>query len=39
MLEPYAVPRRVKIVPHIATTPTGKIDRHKIEQILLAEKD
>ncbi len=39
MLEPYAVPRRVKIVPHIATTPTGKIDRQKIEQILLADKD
>lgn len=39
MLEPYAVPRLVKIVPHIATTPTGKIDRHKIEQIFLSEKD
>jgi acyl-coenzyme A synthetase/AMP-(fatty) acid ligase len=35
MLEPYAVPRRIKIVSHIATTPTGKIDRHKIEQIFM----
>ncbi len=39
MLEPYAVPRRLKIVPHIATTPTGKIDRQKIEQILLSDND
>jgi acyl-coenzyme A synthetase/AMP-(fatty) acid ligase len=39
MLEPYAVPRRLKIVPRIATTPTGKIDRQKIEQILLSDKD
>jgi acyl-coenzyme A synthetase/AMP-(fatty) acid ligase len=37
MLEPYAVPRRIKIVSHIATTPTGKIDRHKIEQLFLGE--
>ena len=39
MLEPYAVPRRVKIVPHIATTPTGKFDRRTIEQILLSGED
>ncbi|OGP66504.1 MAG: hypothetical protein A2W27_04630 [Deltaproteobacteria bacterium RBG_16_44_11] len=39
MLEPYAVPRRIKIVPHITMTATGKIDRQKIEQIFLTEKN
>ncbi len=39
MLEPYAVPRRIKIVSHITTTATGKIDRQKIEQIFFTEKD
>ena len=34
MLEPYAVPRRVKIVSSIARTATGKIDRRRIEQLL-----
>ena len=39
MLEPYAVPRRIKIVPHITTTAAGKIDQQKIEQMFLAVKD
>jgi acyl-coenzyme A synthetase/AMP-(fatty) acid ligase len=34
MLEPYAVPRRVKIVSSIVRTATGKIDRRRIEQLL-----
>jgi acyl-coenzyme A synthetase/AMP-(fatty) acid ligase len=34
MLEPYAVPSRVKIVSSIARTATGKIDRRRIEQLL-----
>ena len=38
MLEPYAIPRRVKIVSSIITTATGKIDRRRIENILLADK-
>jgi long-chain acyl-CoA synthetase len=38
MLEPYAIPRRVKIVSSIATNATGKIDRRRIEQLLLADK-
>jgi len=38
MLEPYAVPRRVKIVSSIARTATGKIDRRRIEKIFLTEK-
>jgi acyl-coenzyme A synthetase/AMP-(fatty) acid ligase len=38
MLEPYAVPRRVKIVSSIARTATGKIDRHRIEQLLAVKK-
>ena len=37
-LEPYAVPRRVKIVSSIARTATGKIDRHRIEQLLAVKK-
>jgi len=39
LLEPYAIPRRIKIVSHIATTATGKFDRRTIEQILLSDKD
>ena len=34
-LEPYAMPRRIKIVSSLARAATGKIDRGKIEQILL----
>ena len=37
-LEPYAVPRRIKLVAEIATTAAGKIDRRRIEQLLLADK-
>ena len=36
-LEPYAMPRRIKIVPSITRTAAGKIDRQKIEQIFLSE--
>jgi acyl-coenzyme A synthetase/AMP-(fatty) acid ligase len=38
MLEPYAIPRRVKIVSSITTSATGKIDRRRIEQIFLTDK-
>jgi acyl-coenzyme A synthetase/AMP-(fatty) acid ligase len=38
MLEPYAVPRRVKIVSSIARTATGKIDRRRIEQLCIDSK-
>jgi acyl-coenzyme A synthetase/AMP-(fatty) acid ligase len=38
MLEPYAVPRRVKIVSSIARTATGKIDRRRIEQLFFDSK-
>ena len=38
MLEPYAVPRRIKIVSSIARTATGKIDRRRIEQLFLDNK-
>lgn len=38
MLEPYAVPRRVKIVSSIARTATGKIDRRRIEKFFLTDK-
>jgi acyl-coenzyme A synthetase/AMP-(fatty) acid ligase len=34
MLEPYALPRRIKIVSSIDRTATGKIDRGRIEQLL-----
>jgi acyl-coenzyme A synthetase/AMP-(fatty) acid ligase len=34
-LEPYAMPRRIKIVSSIARAVNGKIDRGKIEQIFL----
>ncbi len=35
-LEPYAMPRRIKIVSSIARSSTGKIDRSKIEQAFLS---
>ena len=35
-LEPYAVPRRVKIVSSIARTATGKIDRRRIEKLFVS---
>ncbi|MBN1365172.1 MAG: AMP-binding protein [Syntrophaceae bacterium] len=38
ILEPYAVPRLVKIVSSIARTPAGKIDRSRIEKIFLTVK-
>jgi acyl-coenzyme A synthetase/AMP-(fatty) acid ligase len=38
MLEPYAVPRRVKIVSSINRTATGKIDHRRIEQLFLDNK-
>ena len=38
MLEPYAVPSRVKIVSSIARTATGKIDRLQIEQFFIDSK-
>jgi len=38
MLEPYAVPRHVKIVSSITRTATGKIDRRRIENIFLSPK-
>jgi acyl-coenzyme A synthetase/AMP-(fatty) acid ligase len=38
ILEPYAVPRRVKIVSSIARTSTGKIDRRGIEKFFLSLK-
>lgn len=37
-LEPYAVPRRLKIVSSVATTATGKVDRRRIENLFLSEK-
>jgi len=38
MLEPYAVPRQVKIVAQIARTAAGKIDRRRIEQLFRKSK-
>ncbi len=38
-LEPYAMPRRIKIVSSIARTATGKTDFRRIEQIFSAKKD
>ena len=38
MLEPYAVPRLVKIVAQITRTATGKIDRRRVEQLFLNRK-
>jgi acyl-coenzyme A synthetase/AMP-(fatty) acid ligase len=37
-LEPYAVPRRVKIVSSISRTATGKIDRRRVEKLFLNDK-
>lgn len=37
-LEPYAMPRRIKIVPSIARTATGKTDFRRVERIFLAER-
>lgn len=33
VLEPYAVPRRIKIVKQITRTATGKVDRRRIERL------
>jgi acyl-coenzyme A synthetase/AMP-(fatty) acid ligase len=38
MLEPYAVPRRIKIVSSITRTATGKIDRRRIEKFFVNDK-
>ena len=38
ILEPYAVPRRVKIVSSIARTATGKIDHRRIKQLFVDSK-
>ena len=38
-LEPYAMPRRIKIVSSITRTATGKTDFRRVEQIFLKEKD
>ena len=38
-LEPYAMPRRIKIVSSITQTATGKIDFRRVEQLFLSEKD
>jgi acyl-coenzyme A synthetase/AMP-(fatty) acid ligase len=35
MLEPYAIPRHIKIVARITTTATGKVDRRRIERLFL----
>ena len=37
-LEPYAVPRRLKIVSSINRTATGKIDRRRVEQLFSESK-
>jgi len=38
-LEPYAMPRRIKILPSITRTATGKIDFRRVEQFFLNEKE
>ncbi|MDD4358031.1 MAG: hypothetical protein PHN98_12380, partial [Smithellaceae bacterium] len=38
-LEPFAMPRRIKIVSSINRTATGKIDFRRIERIFLSGKD
>jgi len=38
-LEPYAMPRRIKIVSSITRTATGKIDFRRVEQNFLNEKE
>ncbi|MEN6624163.1 MAG: class I adenylate-forming enzyme family protein [Smithella sp.] len=35
ILEPYAVPRRIKIVRQITRTATGKVDRRRIERLFI----
>jgi len=37
-LEPYAMPRRIKIVPSITRTTTGKTDFRRVEKFFLNEK-
>lgn len=37
-LEPYAVPRRIKIVSSIARTAAGKIDRRQVEKLFIDDK-
>ncbi len=38
-LEPFAMPRRIKIVSSINRTATGKIDFRRLERIFLSEKN
>lgn len=38
-LEPYAMPRRIKIVSSISRTATGKIDFRRVEKVFLTDKD
>jgi acyl-coenzyme A synthetase/AMP-(fatty) acid ligase len=38
-LEPYAMPRQVKIVANITRTATGKTDFRRVEKFFLAKKD
>jgi acyl-coenzyme A synthetase/AMP-(fatty) acid ligase len=38
-VEPYAIPRRIKIVSAISRTTTGKIDFRRVEEIFLADQD
>jgi len=38
-LEPYAMPRRIKIVSSITRTATGKTDFRRVEQIFLNKKE
>lgn len=38
VLEPYAVPRRLKIVSSIARTAAGKIDRRRVEKLFAANQ-
>ena len=38
VMEPYAVPRRIKIVSSITRTATGKIDRRRIEKFFMNVK-
>lgn len=37
-LEPYAMPRRIKILPAVPRTATGKTDFRRVEEIFLSEK-
>jgi acyl-coenzyme A synthetase/AMP-(fatty) acid ligase len=38
-LEPFAMPRRIKIVSSINRTATGKIDFLRVERMFLSGKD